>query len=707
MNNVNQVNKKFKKKKEKKETNPDAAKRNLKAFAIKSAVKSERQFRRKQDIIAKRERAPQVDRTPLEPPPAVIAVVGPPKVGKTTLIRSLIRNYTKEKINQINGPVTVISSKKHRLTFIECNNDINCMIDVAKVADLVLLMVDASFGFEMETFEFLNICQSHGFPRIMGVLSHLDVITNPKKLKNTKKQLKHRFWTEIYAGAKLFYLSKFVHNEYLRNEIHNLARFISVMKFRPLQWSSNHPYMLVDRIEDLTNQEDIRKNEKCNRKVCLFGYSRGANFKPNQEVHIPGCGDFTIDKINFIPDPCPLPNKEVKQKRRSLNEKEKCIYAPMSGVGGIVYDNDAVYIDLGGSHLHEEKDFSKQSSEDKLVASLNLEEHLDEKIKSSEIKLFSNTMPISYNDSEIFIENKDKRIRRQVVFENADDNDDEVDDVDSENSDDSEDNSEEEESGIPNMDDDQSVEEDVEFYSSEDGDDDVSDDNDSNEMKNNWKNNLQLKASEAFYERISRVDNIQKLVYGNFTLSENEIDTDGQNDVTDDLFTVLKENKENQLKMKFTLNSIECSKFPNELLIDFSNQKRLKFIRDCFVTGKWSKKEDAATMLDKDEKARKAVDDIDDDDEELYDDFEDFETGEVFEADKDTNGKNEESQVDSNLEDNDEDDGDEDLLKKKMKKKEMFNEEYDNLKSSDVINPTEKTFLDLEKEKLQRQSEVC
>ena len=32
-------------------------------------------------------------------------------------------------------------------------------LDVAKVADLVLLLTDASFGFEMEIFEFLNICQ--------------------------------------------------------------------------------------------------------------------------------------------------------------------------------------------------------------------------------------------------------------------------------------------------------------------------------------------------------------------------------------------------------------------------------------------------------------------------------------------------------------------------------------------------------------------
>ena len=51
------------------------------------------------------------------------------------------------------------AGKKRRLTLLECGSDLNTMLDVAKVADLVLLLVDASFGFEMETFEFLNILQ--------------------------------------------------------------------------------------------------------------------------------------------------------------------------------------------------------------------------------------------------------------------------------------------------------------------------------------------------------------------------------------------------------------------------------------------------------------------------------------------------------------------------------------------------------------------
>ena len=55
----------------------------------------------------------------------------------------------------------------------------------------------------METFEFLNICQVHGFPKIMGVLTHLDRFKDNKKLQISKKRFKHRFWTEVYAVSKM------------------------------------------------------------------------------------------------------------------------------------------------------------------------------------------------------------------------------------------------------------------------------------------------------------------------------------------------------------------------------------------------------------------------------------------------------------------------------------------------------------------------
>ncbi|XP_072875075.1 uncharacterized protein [Chlorocebus sabaeus] len=51
----------------------------------------------------------------------------------------------------------------------------------------------------------------------------------------------------LSQGAKLFYLSGMLHGEYQNQEIHNLGRFITVMKFRPLTWETSHPYVLADR----------------------------------------------------------------------------------------------------------------------------------------------------------------------------------------------------------------------------------------------------------------------------------------------------------------------------------------------------------------------------------------------------------------------------------------------------------------------------
>ncbi|KAG3265048.1 BMS1, ribosome biogenesis factor, transcript variant X2 [Ictidomys tridecemlineatus] len=416
----------------------DARKRNPKAFAVQSAVRMARSFHRTQDLKTKKHHIPVVDRTPLEPPPIVVVVMGPPKVGKSTLIQCLIRNFTRQKLTEIRGPVTIVSGKKRRLTIIECGCDINMMIDLAKVADLVLMLIDASFGFEMETFEFLNICQVHGFPKIMGVLTHLDSFKHNKQLKKTKKRLKHRFWTEVYPGAKLFYLSGMVHGEYQNQEIHNLGRFITVMKFRPLTWQTSHPYILADRMEDLTNPEDIRTNIKCDRKVSLYGYLRGAHLKNKSQVHMPGVGDFAVSDVSFLPDPCALPEQ---QKKRCLNEKEKLVYAPLSGVGGVLYDKDAVYVDLGGSHGFQALEEAGPTSE--LVQSLiTTHSTIDAKMALSKVTLFSDSKPLGSEEidkqglwmpkEEKQMDLKTGRVRRKAVFGDKEDESGDSDDEDDE-----------------------------------------------------------------------------------------------------------------------------------------------------------------------------------------------------------------------------------------------------------------------------------
>ncbi|CAN4111258.1 unnamed protein product [Withania somnifera] len=219
-----------------------------------------------------------------------------------------------------------------------------------------------------ETFEFLNILQNHGFPKVMGVLTHLDQFKDVKKLKKTKQWLKHRFWTETYDGAKLFYLSGLIHGKYSKREVHNLARFISVMKFPPLSWRMSHPYIVVDRFEDVTPPEKVHMDTKCDKNVILYGYLRGWT-----------------------------------------KGQGKAVLCPMSGLGDLLYNKDAVYININDHFVQ----FSKVDETaaiggrrgkgndvgEALVKSLqNTKYSIDEKLENSFISLFGKKLnPSSSN----------------------------------------------------------------------------------------------------------------------------------------------------------------------------------------------------------------------------------------------------------------------------------------------------------------------
>lgn len=71
---------------------------------------------------------------------------------------------------------------------------------------------------------------------------------------------------------------------YSKREVHNLARFISVMKFPPLSWRVSHPYIVVDRFEDVTPPEKVRMGSKCDRNIILYGYLRGCNLMKGAKV---------------------------------------------------------------------------------------------------------------------------------------------------------------------------------------------------------------------------------------------------------------------------------------------------------------------------------------------------------------------------------------------------------------------------------------
>lgn len=106
-------------------------------------------------------------------------------------------------------------------------------------------------------------------------------------------------------------------------------------------------------------------------------------------------------------------------------------------------------------------------------------------------------------------------------------------------------------------------------------------------------------------------------------------------------------------------------------------------VRDMFVTGKWSRTEDAATLLENDN-------------DELYGDFEDLETGEKFEGQDIDSDDDDDSVIQKPNKPLTEDE----LIEKKKKLKEQFDEDYDEKEDA----PS--TYYDELKEEASKQAQL-
>lgn len=689
------------------------------AFAFRSAVKAKRLQSRDSEKEQRRLHVPSVDRSTGEPAPFIVVVHGPPKVGKSVLIKSLVKHYTKQNLTEVRGPVTVVSGKQRRVQFVECPNDVNGMIDAAKCADLALLLIDGSYGFEMETFEFLNIMQVHGFPLVMGVLTHIDKFKDVKKLRKTKQRLKHRFWTEIRHGAKLFYLSGLIHGKYTKREVHNLARYISVMKDHPLSWRSTHPYILVDRFEDVTPPERVHMNKKCDRNITLYGYLRGCNMKPGSKVHIAGAGDFSLAGITSLPDPCPLPSAA---KKKGLRDKEKLFYAPMSGLGDLLYDKDAVYININDhlvqfSNVDDENEAVTRKGKDHdvgedLVKTLQKTRcPIDEKLEQSSISLFSRrSLPSkeSADAEDTLLEstrststhNLSDDERGQLTFADTEDTDHMVDEADDDSDDQSDLGSEKqhEDDGAPHPFN-YSLKEEVEYHggrfrrkATSDGDytdlKDVEEDDLDDELNSepessggsgdDWDSDVEIGSASKWKESLiartqsRRNTNLMQLVYGESTskaegIQDAQSSSDSENNDDDDDFFKPKDasdKKSSEHQSYDYIDAEDCTKFVKRQLKDWTGEGLINSIRDRFVTGDWSKAAQRG----------QAIDFVD---ENIDGDFEDLETGEVHK------GQSEDIETSQNITAGDDPKAEERRLRK-LALRAQFDNDHDESEKSDV-----------------------
>lgn len=729
---------------EKKKEKRDAKAGNLKdrhnprAFSVSNIVRTQRSVQRNLDRAQKKEYIPLNDRRAArveEGPPPLVAVVGPPGVGKSTLIRSLVKMYTNHNLTNPTGPITICTSKTRRLTLLECPNTPTAMLDVAKIADLVLLCVDAKFGFEMESFEFLNMMQTHGFPKVMGVFTHLDQFRTMKNLRKTKKLLKHRFWTEIYDGAKMFYFGGVVNGKYLKHEVKQLTLLLGRVKYRPLVWRNTHPYVVVDRHEDITHPSKIEEDEKCERSVAFYGYVRGTNLKEGMKVHLIGVGDYGMVEIDALSDPCPVFDKE--KERQTLSKKDTKLYAPLSNVGAVSFDKDAVYIDIGRANYtkkenldlprkeedddNEVEEESSSDEEDKydsdapagLLKSLqDVKEGVDQKMKYSSLRLFKGSKAVkagTNHDEEGAATARNINSQRrpvQDVYELADSFRRRYNEEGADGGDDDDDDKEEDGSGSEDLEGDSGDDDTIESEGNEDSSDEDSQNNsqgtssDSDdessvegEQTTAWKTTIAQKAAMNYLQRERTFVNLQQLVYGtpgnvsmlvseeegNNSLGNDAADEDSDSD--DDFFKLRDKSKMSSAASKTMGDERSVSVRDIQLGEDDSSRKIPSDQLASFDMSAWlDEGEDCLLESIRDKFVTGSWDNGHGNAKEAFDDFEDLEAGERYgpngEVIEDDDSITPAGMTDAELREYN--------AKKKSAQKSEFDEDYDESKKGNI-----------------------
>ena len=191
-----------------------------------------------------------------------------------------------------------IAKFKSNLKIILPNQDnILQILDAAKVSDFVIFGISANQEVEQGYGEtILRALLAQGIGSVIGVLPNVVSAYPKRNLQLDIKQSLQSFFSHFFpAEDKLYALE-------LDSDNANCLRHICQKFPQLVTWRDSRGWLIADKIS----------NDETYEGVVIEGTCRGTGFNVNRLVHIPGFGDFQVDKLE----------KLAKSSGRSRNEME-------------------------------------------------------------------------------------------------------------------------------------------------------------------------------------------------------------------------------------------------------------------------------------------------------------------------------------------------------------------------------------------------
>uniref|UniRef100_A0A1D5R0N3 Pre-rRNA-processing protein TSR1 homolog n=1 Tax=Macaca mulatta TaxID=9544 RepID=A0A1D5R0N3_MACMU len=200
---------------------------------------------------------------------------------------------------------------KHRWFFTSARpGDLHTVLDMAKVADTILFLLDPLEGWDSTGDYCLSCLFAQGLPTYTLAVQGISGLPLKKQIDARKKLSK--------AVEKRFPHDKFLLLD-TQQEAGMLLRQLANQKQQHLAFRDRRAYLFAHAVDFVPSEENNLVGT-----LKISGYVRGQTVNVNRLLHIVGHGDFQMKQIDAPGDPFPLNPRRIKPQKDPDMAMEIC-----------------------------------------------------------------------------------------------------------------------------------------------------------------------------------------------------------------------------------------------------------------------------------------------------------------------------------------------------------------------------------------------
>ncbi|XP_005402647.1 PREDICTED: pre-rRNA-processing protein TSR1 homolog [Chinchilla lanigera] len=188
--------------------------------------------------------------------------------------------------------------------------DLHTVLDMAKVADTILFLLDPVEGWDSTGDYCLSCLFAQGLPTYTLAVQGVSGLP-PKKQVDSRKKLS-KVVEKRFPDDKFFLLDT-------QQEAETLLRQLANQKQRHLAFRDRRAYLFAYTADFVPNEENNLVGI-----LKISGYVRGQTLNVNSLMHIVGHGDFQMKQIDAPMDPFPLNPRVIKSQKDPAMAVEVC-----------------------------------------------------------------------------------------------------------------------------------------------------------------------------------------------------------------------------------------------------------------------------------------------------------------------------------------------------------------------------------------------